>query len=132
MKRSHSSVDESTQSFEIPFKISRGRVSNVKYINDPVHRSIKMEDVCLKIIDTPEFQRLHSLKQLGVCDWVFRGATHTRFIHSLGVAHLAEELVRSLHNSQPELEISNVDILCVKIAGIVVPLISYPLESSRW
>lgn len=83
--------------------------------NDPVHKTIKMEGLCLKIIDTYEFQRLHNLKQLGVCDYVFRGATHTRFVHSLGVAHLAERLIRTIN--KPELKISEIDIVCVKIAG---------------
>lgn len=88
-----------------------------KIFNDPVHNTIKMEGICLKIVDTFEFQRLHMLKQLGVCDFVFRGATHTRFSHSLGVAYLAERVARGLKEAQPELDITEIDILCVKIAG---------------
>ena len=89
-----------------------------KWFNDPVHGNIIMEHLCLAIIDTPEYQRLQGMKQLGVCDRVYRGATHTRFEHSLGVAHLAGKLATSLRKNQPRLGITDSDILCVKIAGL--------------
>jgi hypothetical protein len=88
-----------------------------KTFNDPIHKHIKLEGLCLRIVDTYQFQRLHSLKQLGVCDYVFRGATHSRFTHSLGVAHLAEKLARALMTRQPELGLTEVDIACIKVAG---------------
>ena len=89
-----------------------------KWFNDPVHGNIVMEKLCLAIIDTPEYQRLQGMKQLGVCDRVYRGATHTRFEHSLGVAHLAGKLATMLRKNQPRLGITDIDILCVKIAGL--------------
>jgi len=55
----------------------------------------------LQIIDTPEFQRLRNIKQLGVCHYVFPGATHTRFAHSLGTGYLAELFVQTLLRNQP-------------------------------
>lgn len=89
-----------------------------KTLNDPVHGLIEMCNLCLKIIDSPEFQRLQGMKQLGVCDRVYRGATHTRFEHSLGVAHLAERLAKMIQCKQPLLGITDRDVLCVKIAGL--------------
>jgi len=77
-----------------------------------------MEGLCLEIIDTKEFQRLRFLNQLGVSNYVFPGAIHKRFEHSLGVAHCAEKLVRHLKSSQPDLAISEKDVLCVKVAGL--------------
>ena len=89
-----------------------------KNYNDPIHGHIQLDPLTVALIDTPEFQRLHCLKQLGTCDYVFRGATHTRFEHSIGVAHLAERVVQKLKENQPELSITESDIMSVKIAGL--------------
>ncbi len=63
------------------------------YILDPMYGSVKLEPPLMEIVDTPEFQRLARIAQLGCCSLVFRGATHTRFIHSIGVCHLSGELL---------------------------------------
>lgn len=89
-----------------------------KIVNDPIHKSIKLDRLSCRIIDTPQYQRLRHLKQLGTSEYVFPSARHTRFEHSLGVAHLAERVCRNLRDNQPELGITDVDILCVKIAGL--------------
>ena len=90
-----------------------------KKIYDPIHKYMEFEPILLKIIDTPEFQRLKNIKQLGVCYYVFSGASHNRFEHSLGVSHLANILMNNLKNKQPELKITDRQILLVKIAGLV-------------
>lgn len=100
------------------YGLSIQQLAKSKNFTDSIHGQITMEPLCLRIIDTPEYQRLHYLKQLGTCDFVFRGATHTRFEHSLGVGHLAERLLRVIKTNQPELHITDMDILCVKVAGI--------------
>lgn len=64
-------------------------------------------------------QRLKQLKQLGVSDITYTCTTHNRFQHSLGVMALAEQLLRGIRERQPRLGITEKDIVCVKIAGLL-------------
>lgn len=90
-----------------------------KFINDKIHGYMEFEEICLKIIDTEEFQRLRNLKQLGVCNYVFPCANNSRFEHSLGVAYLSEKMIKNIKLNQPELNITNNDVLLVKIAALI-------------
>ncbi|XP_071233638.1 deoxynucleoside triphosphate triphosphohydrolase SAMHD1-like [Salvelinus alpinus] len=92
--------------------------AKTKVFNDPIHGHIEMHPLLVRIIDTPQFQRLRHIKQLGGAYFVFPGASHNRFEHSIGVGYLAGSLVQELNERQPELLISCRDILCVQIAGL--------------
>ncbi|KAK5620767.1 hypothetical protein CRENBAI_018933 [Crenichthys baileyi] len=86
--------------------------------NDPIHRSVELHPLLVKIIDTPQFQRLRNIKQLGGKYYVYPGASHNRFEHSIGVAFLAGQLLQTLKEKQSDLKITKWDILCVQIAGL--------------
>ncbi|KAK3567733.1 hypothetical protein QTP86_024055, partial [Hemibagrus guttatus] len=86
--------------------------------NDPIHGHIELHPLLVKIIDTPQFQRLRYIKQLGGAYFVFPGASHNRFEHSIGVGYLSGCLIKALKEKQPELGITEEDILCVQIAGL--------------
>lgn len=58
-------------------------------IRDPVHGTIELSDAETAVIDTPEYQRLRQIKQLGFAEYSFPGATHNRYLHSIGVCHVA-------------------------------------------
>jgi len=58
-------------------------------IRDPIHGFIIFNDLEKDIINSPEFQRLKYIRQLGMGYLVYPGSHHTRFEHSLGVMELA-------------------------------------------
>ena len=94
-------------------------LSVMKAIYDNVHKTYTQWPPQLtSIINTPEFQRLKRIKQLGVCHHVFVGAVHTRFEHSLGVGHLAHRLLTTLQRNQPELDITDETVLTFQLAGL--------------
>lgn len=67
-----------------------------KLIKDPVHGYIAVpREYCRLFIDTPVFQRLRLIEQTSM-RWLFPGARHDRFIHSLGVYHLASRIYESI------------------------------------
>jgi len=66
-------------------------------INDPLYGLIKIEPTESKIINSPLFQRLRDIKQLGMAYYIYPTATHNRFSHSLGVMHLANKILSILH-----------------------------------
>ncbi|MEY3013613.1 MAG: hypothetical protein RIT45_2348 [Pseudomonadota bacterium] len=65
-------------------------------IRDPIHGPIALSEVEQEALRTRAFQRLRSVKQLGFAELVFPGAAHNRFLHSLGVMHLAGEAFDSV------------------------------------
>jgi deoxynucleoside triphosphate triphosphohydrolase SAMHD1 len=89
-----------------------------KVFNDPIHGHVEVSGLSVKIIDTPQFQRLRDVSQLGGCYYVFPGAASRRFEHSIGVCHLARQFVDALRSKQPELNITDADALCVEVAGL--------------
>jgi deoxynucleoside triphosphate triphosphohydrolase SAMHD1 len=89
-----------------------------KIIFDPLYGTVELTPKCLQIIDTTEFQRLRNIKQLGSCYYIFPGASHNRFEHSIGVCFLAKELLSVLIRKQPELDFDNEIKECIPIAGL--------------
>ena len=68
-----------------------------KIINDPVHGFIRIPtDTLFDILSHPYVQRLGRIKQLGVSNFVYPGAVHTRLIHSIGAMHLCMEAIHNL------------------------------------
>lgn len=68
-----------------------------KIINDPIYGFIKINNpFILKLIDHPFVQRLKRIKQLGLAEFVYPGAHHTRFHHALGAMHLMDQALANL------------------------------------
>ena len=86
-------------------------------IYDPLHGIIEIDELSKRIINTEEFQRLRNIKQLGCCYYVFPGASHNRFEHSLGVYHLAKKYIEILNIDNEFFNES--EKRCVKTAALI-------------
>ncbi|WP_192820492.1 HD domain-containing protein [Rufibacter sp. LB8] len=88
-----------------------------KIFNDPVYGFITVpSELLFDIIQHPYFQRLRRIKQLGLTEFVYPGALHTRFHHALGAMHLMNIAIQSLSSkdnriSEKECEASMAAIL---------------------
>ena len=87
-------------------------------IYDSVHGYIDISEV-INIIDTPEFQRLRNIKQLGACNFVFPSAHGTRFEHSIGVFYLAERMINALRKNTKYLNHTLRQLHLIKVAALI-------------
>lgn len=86
-----------------------------KIINDPVYGFIQIKDKSiLQLIGHPWMQRLRRIKQMGIAHYVYPGAVHTRFHHSLGATHLMGIAIERLQ--QKGIDISADESLSVQKA----------------
>jgi len=99
-------------------ELGKKSFKNFKNFKDDIHGTIEFSKKHLPFIDHPLFQRLRGLKQLGATHWVYIGATHTRFEHSLGVGYLAKKYLTILKDHNPSIECSGEEIFLVSVAGL--------------
>ncbi|MBR1219950.1 HD domain-containing protein [Bradyrhizobium sp. U87765 SZCCT0131] len=88
-------------------KLGHSKLLRPQRIRDPIHDLIefndqKFEQMCWRLIQTPVFQRLRRIKQLGFSELVYPGATHSRFSHSIGVFHTARNLANMIERDRSD------------------------------
>lgn len=93
----------------------------VGQILDNVHGFIPYTAAENQIMETQLFKRLQNIKQLSVVNWVFPGSEHTRFIHSLGVMHIADKMAQSLGLDDNQRRL-------LRLAGLLHDIGHYPLS----
>ncbi|RED51678.1 HD domain-containing protein [Cohnella lupini] len=72
-----------------------------KVFKDPVHHSVYVQDATIwKLVNTPEFQRLRRIRQLGTSYLTFHGAEHSRFSHSLGVYEITRKIISQFERNR--------------------------------
>lgn len=94
----------------------------VNYILDNVHGFIGLTFMEDKIERLPIFKRLQDISQLGLVKRIFPGALHNRYIHSLGVMHVIDQM--ALHLGR----FSLAERQLMRLAGLLHDLGHYPLS----
>ena len=75
-----------------------------KLINDPLHGFVTLPSALVyDVVQHPYFQRLRRIRQLGMSEWVYPGATHTRFHHALGAMNLMVKALDTLRGKGVEI-----------------------------
>src|SRR5499426_3479284 len=107
-------------------------MSRGKLIRDAVHGDIEVGPLEVELIDTPEFQRLRGIKQLGTAYLVFPSAVHTRFEHSLGTSWMAHRILQSIRRNR---SISSDEENVIRVAALLHDITHIPfghtLEDER-
>lgn len=101
-----------------------GKKYTIKFCDkvlDPVHGFIDVTEVESKLIELPIFKRMQNIKQLSLTNWIFPGAEHTRYIHSLGVMYIADLMAKQLGYSDEDRQL-------VRLAGLLHDIGHYPLS----
>jgi HD superfamily phosphohydrolase len=87
-----------------------------KIINDPVYGFISMpSDLVFDLVSHPWFQRLRNIRQLGLTSYVYPGAVHSRFQHSLGAMYLTGLAVQTLRTKGVEITPAEEEAVLVAI-----------------
>lgn len=122
-------LDEIRSSFFVPAR---------KEINDALWGTIGLTPIEVALIDSPLLQRLRYIRQLGVVHWIYPGAIHTRFEHTLGVLFQVQHLTTALNSlavaqeNAPLIDQSLVQLLrlCAILHDIGHPAFSHVSETA--
>ena len=76
-----------------PWNLPEAWLKPSKIITDPIHGDIYLSRFERALVDSPPFQRLRRIRQLGMVHLVYPGATHTRFSHALGALRVVQDLL---------------------------------------
>lgn len=98
------------------------------WIRDAVWGDVPLYRQELALIDSPVFQRLRRVKQLGPLSWVFPGANHTRFEHALGALQLSRLLVLQLRRQPAFPKADAADLRTLLAAAVLHDVGHYPFS----
>ncbi|MFQ6068728.1 MAG: HD domain-containing protein [Candidatus Bathyarchaeia archaeon] len=85
-------------------------------IKDPIHGYVYITKTEKDIVDSFPMQRLHRLRQLAGAEYVYPGANHTRFEHSIGTMYLSQRLTENSILSQ---YLSKEEIQMIRFAALL-------------
>lgn len=101
---------------------------SVEIIRDPLWNNIRLDPLTFELIDTPAFQRLRYVRQLGLAFLVYPGATHSRFEHALGTYHLARRALTLFEEHEDYGRIGRDECMLIRIAALLHDIGHYPFS----
>lgn len=100
----------------------------MEIIRDPVWNNIRVDPLALRLVDSPVFQRLRYVRQLGLAYLVYPGATHTRFEHALGAYHLSRVAMALIRERGELSDVSQEECCITSIAALLHDVGHYPFS----
>ena len=97
-------------------------------IRDPLWNNVRVDALAMELIDTPAFQRLRYVRQLGWVYLVYPGATHTRFEHAIGAYHLARRALALLEERGDVAGLPEDECQIVRVAALLHDIGHYPFS----
>ena len=101
---------------------------SVEIIRDPLWNNIRLDPITFELIDTPAFQRLRYVRQLGLAFLVYPGATHSRFEHALGTYHLARRALTLFEEHEDYASIGRDECMLIRVAALLHDIGHYPFS----
>src|SRR5205814_230298 len=100
----------------------------MEIIRDPLWNNIAVDELSFELVDTPAFQRLRYVRQLGLAFLVYPGATHSRFEHALGTYHLARRALTLFEEHEDYASIGRDDCALIRVASLLHDIGHYPFS----
>jgi HD superfamily phosphohydrolase len=100
----------------------------VEIVRDPLWNNIRLDPLSFELIDTPAFQRLRYVRQLGLAFLVYPGATHSRCEHALGTFHLARRTLTLFEELDDFAAIGRDECALVRAAALLHDIGHYPFS----
>lgn len=104
------------------------RIRITDHILDNIYGQVGLTEVEQKLERLPIFKRLHSISQLGLVNVIFPCALHTRYIHSIGVMHIAGEMATRINSNMGNSFFDDSDIQIIRLAGMLHDIGHYPMS----
>src|SRR6185295_11569426 len=101
---------------------------SVEIIRDPLWNNIRLDPLSFELIDTPAFQRLRYVRQLGLAFLVYPGATHSRFEHALGTYHLARRTLSLFEEHHDYHTLGRDECMLARVAALLHDIGHYPFS----
>ena len=97
-------------------------------VRDPLWNNIRLDELALRLVDTPPMQRLRWVRQLGLAFFVYPGATHSRFEHALGTYHLARRALTLLEERGETAALGRDECQIIRAAALLHDVGHYPFS----